>query len=93
MAREQTVEVPRSVVRDAFVEHHILGKVESVEIESDGSALATIAFPVESTALDPAQLLNVLFGMTSLHADDNSVCSSRGCVRTRSGTTDRWGSL
>jgi ribulose-bisphosphate carboxylase large chain len=72
VAREQTVEVPRSVVRDAFVEHHILGKVESVEIESDGSALATIAFPVESTALDPAQLLNVLFGMTSLHAD--AVC-------------------
>jgi S-methyl-5-thioribulose 1-phosphate isomerase len=73
VAREQTVEVPRSVVRDAFVEHEILGRVERVEPAPDGSSLASIAFPVAATGLDPAQLLNVLFGMTSLHADASCV--------------------
>jgi len=73
VAREQTVEVPRSVVRDAFVEREILGKVEAIEPGPDGSTLATIAYPVASTALDPAQLLNVIFGMTSLHADATCV--------------------
>jgi len=73
IALEQTVEVPRSVVRDAFIEQSILGRVESIESSSDGAMLATIAFPSAATALDPAQLLNVLFGMTSLHEDATCV--------------------
>jgi ribulose-bisphosphate carboxylase large chain len=73
IALEQTVEVPRSVVRDAFIEQSILGRVESVAPSGDGAMLATIAFPSASTALDPAQLLNVLFGMTSLHPDATCV--------------------
>jgi ribulose-bisphosphate carboxylase large chain len=73
IAVEQTVEVPRSVVREAFIEESILGRVESIEPTDDGATLATIAFPTASTALDPAQLLNVLFGMTSLQADATCV--------------------
>lgn len=69
IAREQTVEVPRSVVRDAFIEENVLGRVVSVETADDGAALATLDFPVPATALDPAQLLMVIFGNTSLHAD------------------------
>jgi len=68
IAREHTVEVPRAVVRDAFIEREILGRVERVE-PVDGAALATVAYPVATTAHDPAQLLNVLFGMSSLRDD------------------------
>lgn len=69
IALEQTVEVPRVVVRDRFIEQEILGRVASLDFDADGAALATIAYPVASTALDPAQLLNVIFGMTSLQSD------------------------
>ena len=73
IALEQTVEVPRVVVRDPFVEAEILGRVESVAAVEEGASLATIAYPVATTALDPAQLLNVVFGMTSLQPDAQCV--------------------
>ncbi|MEE9607836.1 MAG: RuBisCO large subunit C-terminal-like domain-containing protein [Myxococcota bacterium] len=69
VALEQTVEVPRSVVRDPFVEEQILGRVEEVVPEAGGSHLATIAYPAATTAFDPAQLVNVIFGNSSLHDD------------------------
>jgi ribulose-bisphosphate carboxylase large chain len=70
IALEQTVEVPRAVaMREPFVAREIVGRVESVEAVPDGSRRATIAYPVATTAFDPAQLLGVLFGNSSLHAD------------------------
>jgi ribulose-bisphosphate carboxylase large chain len=72
IALEQTVEVPRVVVRDRFIEEHILGRVESVGHDGEAAAV-TIDYPVESTAADPAQLLNVIFGMTSLQPDAECV--------------------
>jgi ribulose-bisphosphate carboxylase large chain len=70
IALEQTVEVPRAVaMREPFIAREIVGRVESVEPAADGSARAVIAYPVAATALDPAQLLGVLFGNTSLQAD------------------------
>ena len=70
IALEQTVEVPKPVaMREPFIAREIVGRVESIESSSDGSQRATIAYPVATTALDPAQLLGVLFGNTSLHAD------------------------
>jgi ribulose-bisphosphate carboxylase large chain len=71
IAREQTVEVPRVAVRDAFVRDHVVGRVEAVGADPDqhGRSRITIAYPLETTALDPAQLLNVVFGMSSLQAD------------------------
>ncbi len=68
IAREQTVEVPRAALRDGFVTREVLGRVESVTPTADG-ALATIAYPVATTAFEPAQLVNVIFGNSSLHAD------------------------
>jgi ribulose-bisphosphate carboxylase large chain len=68
IALEQTVEVPRAALRDAFVAREIVGRVESVETAPDGASLATIAFPVASTGLDPALTLGVVFGNTSLQA-------------------------
>jgi ribulose-bisphosphate carboxylase large chain len=69
VAREQTVEVPRSAVVDPFVETEIMGRVEAVEADPAGGHLATIAYPAATTAFDPSQLLNVLFGNASLFAD------------------------
>jgi ribulose-bisphosphate carboxylase large chain len=69
IALEQTVEVPRSAIRDAFVTDQILGRVEDVVPDPTGAQLATIAYPVAATAGDPAQLVNVLFGNSSLHPD------------------------
>jgi ribulose-bisphosphate carboxylase large chain len=70
IAFEQTVEVPRPVaMREPFIAREIVGRVESIARAPDGSPRARIAYPVATTALDPAQLLGVLFGNTSLHAD------------------------
>lgn len=80
IAREQTVELPRAALRDESLRERIVGRVEAVAADeapegraAPGGARVTIAYPVETTALDPAQLLNVVFGMTSLQADAECV--------------------
>ena len=70
IAREQTAEVPREVVaREPFVRDEIVGRVESIVSADEGVSLVTLAFPAATAAGDPAQLLNVVFGMTSLQPD------------------------
>ena len=69
LAREQSVEVPRAVLRDPIATERTLARVESVESLSETSALARITFPVAASALDPGQLLNLLFGNASLQSD------------------------
>ena len=69
VALEQTVEVPRSAICDAFVASEIQGRVEEIAEAPEGGFLATIAYSAETTAFDPAQLINVVFGNSSLHAD------------------------
>jgi ribulose-bisphosphate carboxylase large chain len=69
VAVEQTVEVPRAVVRDAWFEKEVMGVVEVLERDPAGGWRATIGYPAETTALEPAQLLNVVFGNSSLHPD------------------------
>jgi ribulose-bisphosphate carboxylase large chain len=67
---EQTVELPRRVAaRDPWVAGHILGRVERIEPASDGTHRVTIAQPLVTAACDPAQLLNVLYGNSSLQPD------------------------
>ena len=73
IAREQTVEVPRAVVRKRFIETEVMGRVSSVVGESATHSRVQIDFPVAATASDPAQILNVLFGNTSLHPDAKCV--------------------
>ena len=69
VAVEQTVEVPRSAVADRFFDDHVIGQVEALEPDPEGGYRAVLAYPVETTALDPAQLLNVIFGNSSLQDD------------------------
>jgi ribulose-bisphosphate carboxylase large chain len=66
---EQTVELPPAAVTDRFVREEILPAVEQVVEDPGGGFRVTVAYPELTTALDPAQLLNVLFGNSSMHAD------------------------
>jgi ribulose-bisphosphate carboxylase large chain len=67
---EQAVELPRAAAtRDPWVAAHILGRVEECRPAGDGLHRVTIAQPLATTAGDPAQLLNVLFGNSSLQPD------------------------
>jgi ribulose-bisphosphate carboxylase large chain len=67
---EQTVELPRATAaRDPWVAAHILGTVESIEPVAADLHRVTITQPVATLAKDPAQLLNVIFGNSSLQPD------------------------
>jgi ribulose-bisphosphate carboxylase large chain len=65
---EQAVELPRAAVHDARVIERIVGRVEEIVPEGDQYRV-TIAQPLATTAHDPAQLLNLLFGNSSLQPD------------------------
>ncbi len=66
---EQTVELPRAAVRDHALRERVLGCVEQIELREPGAYRVVITQPLATTALDPAQLLNVLFGNSSLRPD------------------------
>ena len=66
---EQTVEVPRRALTDARVRETTVGRVVTTEPAGDDEFLVTLEQPVATTAIDPAQLLNVLFGNSSLQPD------------------------
>jgi ribulose-bisphosphate carboxylase large chain len=66
---EQTVELPRSAVRDPWVRERMLGQVERIEPAGDRTYRVAIAQPLAAAAADPAQLLNLLFGNSSLQPD------------------------
>jgi S-methyl-5-thioribulose 1-phosphate isomerase len=67
---EQTVELPRAAAaRDPWVAAHMIGCVEEVRPAGPDLHRVTIAQPLATTAGDPAQLLNVLFGNSSLQPD------------------------
>jgi ribulose-bisphosphate carboxylase large chain len=63
---EQTVELPRTALRDQFVLENILGRLVSVKTIADEKHDVVIDFPISATGNDPAQFLNVLFGNSSL---------------------------
>ncbi len=66
---EQTVEVPRHTLTDPRVRDTTVGRVLSAEPDGDGTFLVTLEQPAVTAAGDPAQLLNVLFGNSSLQPD------------------------
>jgi ribulose-bisphosphate carboxylase large chain len=65
---EQTVELPRTALGDARVLERVVGRVEEICPEADRFRV-TLAQPLATTANDPAQLLNILFGNSSLQPD------------------------
>jgi ribulose-bisphosphate carboxylase large chain len=63
---EQTVELPRSALRDPFVLENIVGRLVSTRALQDGVHEVVIDFPIVAAADDPAQFLNMLFGNSSI---------------------------
>jgi len=68
LALEQSVEVAADVVRDAFVAREVMGRVGDVRDRRDGTFDVDLLLASATTGGDPAQLLNMLFGNSSLHA-------------------------
>ncbi|MDR3375690.1 MAG: ribulose 1,5-bisphosphate carboxylase, partial [Ancalomicrobiaceae bacterium] len=63
---EQTVEVPRDVVPHGYIEDVILGRVEAITPEDEGIYCARISYSPDSVGNDLPQLLNVIFGNSSI---------------------------
>jgi ribulose-bisphosphate carboxylase large chain len=69
IAVEQSVEMPVAAIEDDFVRSAIVGRVEAI-IERDNSLFEVrISLASETVGRDPGQLINMLFGNTSLHED------------------------
>jgi len=63
---EQTVEFPDELVPDGDIREHILGRVESLEALDSTHFEARISYAVETAGFELPQLLNVIFGNTSI---------------------------
>lgn len=66
IALEQTVEIPRDVVPKGYIEDVILGKVETIERVGDGIYHGVVSYSQDSTGNQLPQLLNVIFGNSSI---------------------------
>jgi ribulose-bisphosphate carboxylase large chain len=69
IAVEQSVEMPPAAIEEAFVRSEIVGRVLAIEEIESGLFEVGIAFSTETIGEDAGQLINVLFGNTSLHED------------------------
>jgi ribulose-bisphosphate carboxylase large chain len=69
IAIEQSVETPLAAIDDAFVRADIVGRVETIEAVGAGLFDVRIALATATVGGDPGQLLNMLFGNTSLQDD------------------------
>lgn len=66
---EQTVEFPGELVPDGDILDKIVGQIENFHKNSEGSFDAVISYAVETAAGELTQLMNVVFGNTSIKPD------------------------
>jgi ribulose-bisphosphate carboxylase large chain len=69
IAVEQSVEMPTSAIDDPFVLSEIVGRVEAIREVEPGIFEVRVALATQTVGHDPGQLINMLFGNTSLHHD------------------------
>lgn len=69
LALEQSIEMPLEAVTDERVLREVVARVEQLDAQPDGTTLAHLALSAESIGGDAGQLLNMLFGNTSLLGD------------------------
>ncbi len=69
LALEQSVAVPRAAVRAARVRDEVVARVASIAALGDGRHEVRLEIAFETTGGEPGQLLNMLFGNSSLHDD------------------------
>jgi len=66
---EQTVEFPADLVPDDDIRAHVFGRIESVEQRDDRLFYVQISYAIETAGQEITQLLNVIFGNTSMQPD------------------------
>lgn len=69
IAVEQSVEMPLEAIDDAHVLSDIVGTVEAIEDLGEGAFAVTIGLALSTTGPEPGQLMNMLFGNSSIHDD------------------------
>src|SRR5262245_56995604 len=69
IAVEQSVEMPVAAITDDFVRAEIIGRVEAIAERGNSLFEVRISLAMETVGRDPGQLINMLFGNTSLHED------------------------
>jgi ribulose-bisphosphate carboxylase large chain len=69
IAVEQSVEMPLAAISDRAVLDDVVGRVEGVTDLGGGVFEVRIGLAVSTTGMEPGQLLNMLFGNTSIHPD------------------------
>lgn len=66
---EQTIEFPADLVPDDDIAGEIIGRVESMDRIADDVHAVDVTYAVETTGMELPQMLNVLFGNSSLLPD------------------------
>jgi len=69
IAIEQSVEMPLATIEDEFVRAEIVGQVVDIVQKSGNLFEVRIRLAMATIGRDPGQLINMLFGNTSLRAD------------------------
>lgn len=69
IAVEQSVEMPLAAIDDSYVRESIVGRVEAIADLGGGLFELRIALAAATTGGEAGQLMNMLFGNTSLHDD------------------------
>ena len=63
---EQTVEFPEDLVPDGLIRNEIVGRIENISESTIERYKVIISYAVETTGFEMTQLLNVIFGNTSI---------------------------
>lgn len=66
---EQSVEMPPGAIEDAAIHESIVGRVGAIEDRGDGVFDVQIELSAATVGRDAGQLLNMIFGNSSLHDD------------------------
>jgi ribulose-bisphosphate carboxylase large chain len=69
LALEQSVELPLEAVHDAQIRETIVARVADIVPSAGGSQLVKLSLSADTVGEDAGQLMNMLFGNSSLHAD------------------------
>lgn len=69
LALEQSVETPREIISDDFARDEIAGQVVDVAERGDRAFAVRVALAAATVGGEPGQLMNMLFGNSSLHED------------------------
>jgi ribulose-bisphosphate carboxylase large chain len=66
LALEQTVELPDDLVPDGPIRDTVVGRVEALSAAGDGASDAVVSYATTSVGSELTQLLNLIFGNSSL---------------------------